>query len=616
MSTRTDPLLAALLENATAFLTVMTPDGRLIATGRESEAFGSVVGRHALEFTPPASQEVVKQALAQVCATKQPVTYEAGGYGENGEPDHVYHVRAVPIVVEGVVESIVIVPTDITERVRLERSLRESNESLKLAMAASGMGFWRWDMQHDRVEWDPRLCEIWGVESAPPDYESYRKLIHPDDLPAVEAAVRQAFEQGTYPTTEHRIFRANDGAERWILAAARVARDEAGRPLLLHGGGLDITDRKQLALKIEAAERVQAVGQLAAGIAHNFNNLLAVIMPTLSLALERPSLEDTSALKAALTATLQARELVKSMFALTAAPDAASRRSTDASEVVKRTVAMCRATFPRQIGIFCTLAPATAPVNVPANNLEQMLLNLLTNARDAIEDQPAGPAEIHVTLEYPHESASGIARITVTDTGIGMSAETRNRIFDPFFTTKARHRGTGLGLATVAARVRDAHGTIECTSQPGRGTTFTVELPLRPSSGKHPATDLAPPPARMSGRILIVDDEDMVRGTLRRIFRNAGLEVHEARSAEEARKILDQSNVDLLVLDDSMPHESGLAALPSLRARTQAPVVLFTGHAPEIPDDIAALVHKPARPEELLRIVHELLPTSGASKPP
>jgi len=615
MSGRADPVLVSLLQNTTSFLSVITPDGRIMATGRESEAFGSVVGRSVFEFTPPGSHEVLRQALAKLRETGQPVTYEAGGFGENGEPDHVYHVRAVPVITDGVMQAIVVVPTDITDRVRLERSLRESNETLRMAMSATGMGFWRWDILHDRLEWDQRLREIFGVERTPVDYVDYRKLIHPDDLPAVEGAVRQALEQGHYPTIEHRILRGNDGAERWILAVATVKRDDADKPIMLLGGGLDITDRKQLVRQMELAERVQAVGQLAAGIAHNFNNLLAVIIPTLSMAIDRPTPDDSTALKMGLTAALQARDLVKSMFALTAAPDPRARGSSDAGEVVKRTVAMARAAFPREIALACSVDPKPAPVSMPASNLEQVVLNLLTNARDAIQEQPGGPAEIRVTVGH-HKASGGtqdVARISVSDTGAGMTEETRRRIFEPFFTTKARDRGTGLGLATVAARVRSAGGNVACESQRGRGTTFTVELPLRPISGIFPAPEGVPLPARMSGRVLVVDDEDMVRGMLRRVFETAGLEVYEAASAEAARSVLERQPVDLVFLDHSMPAESGLAALPSLRARTRAPVVLFTGHAPSGPADIDALLRKPARPEEILRTAYELLPREGAT---
>jgi len=614
MSARTDPVLLSLLQNAASFLSVITPDGRIMATGRESEAFGSVVGRSVLEFTPPSSQEVLLNALAKVRETRQPVVYEAGGYGENGEPDHVYHVRAVPVVADGDLKAIVMVPTDITDRVRLERSLRESNDTLRMAMSATGMGFWRWDIPRDRVEWDQRLREIFGVERTPVDYGDYRKLIHPDDLPALEGAVRQALEQGVYPTIEHRIVRGNDGAERWLLAVATVKRDDAGKPVLLLGGGLDITDRKQLVRQMELAERVQAVGQLAAGIAHNFNNLLAVIIPTLSMAIDRPGADDGTSLKMGLTAALQARDLVKSMFALTAAPDPRARGSSDAGEVVKRTVAMARAAFPREIALSCQVDPAPAPVSMPASSLEQIVLNLLTNARDAIEEQPGGPAEVRVRVGYRKGAGGGrdLACISVSDTGAGMTEETRRRIFEPFFTTKARDRGTGLGLATVAARVRTAGGSVACDSERGRGTTFTVELPLRPISGIFSAPEVSPVPERMSGRILIVDDEDMVRGMLRRVFESAGLQVVEAASAATARVALERQTVDLVFLDHSMPAESGLAALPSLRARTQAPVVLFTGHAPAVPADIAALLRKPAPPDEILRTVHELLSRSAA----
>ena len=614
MSARTDPVLLSLLQNSASFMSVVTPDGRIMATGRESEAFGSVVGRSVLEFTPQNAHEIVLNALAKMRETRQPVTYEAGGYGENGEPDHVYHVRAFPVVVEGDLHAIVLVPTDITERVRLERSLRESNDTLRMAMSATGMGFWRWHILQDRLEWDQRLREIFGVEHAPIDYVEYRKLIHPDDLPAVEGAVRQALEQGTYPTLEHRILRGSDGVERWILAVATVKRDDAGKPALLLGGGLDITDRRQLGRQMEMAERVQAVGQLAAGIAHNFNNLLAVIIPTLSMAIDHPTPDDTATLKMGLTAALQARDLVKSMFALTAAPDPRARGSSDASEVVKRTVAMARAAFPREIALACHVDPAPAPVGMPASNLEQVVLNLLTNARDAVQEQPGQPADIRVTVTYRKGGETGrdMARIAVTDSGAGMTDQTRRRIFEPFFTTKARDRGTGLGLATVAARVRNAGGTVACDSQRGRGTTFTIELPLRPVSGLHAAPELVPVPARLSGRVLVVDDEDMVRGMLRRVFESAGLEVHEAASAAVARDVLERQTVDVIFLDHSMPDESGLAALPSLRARSRAPVVLFTGHAPSIPGDVAALLRKPAHPEEILRAVHELLPRTQA----
>ncbi len=335
MSARTDPVLLSLLQNATSFLTVITPDGRIMATGRESEAFGSVVGRSVLEFTPPGSHSVLLRALAKVRDTGQAISYEAGGFGENGEPRPCVPGarRAGRHRGRGPGDSCSCRRTSPSACAWSVRCAR-ANDTLRMTVAASGMGFWRWDILNDRLEWDERLREIFGVEQTPSDYQDYRKMIHPEDLPALEKAVRQAVEHGTYPTIEHRILRANDGAERWVLAAATIKRDDGGNPVMLLGGGLDITDRKQLLRQMELAERVQAVGQLAAGIAHNFNNLLAVIIPTLSMAIDHPSPDETTTLKMGLTAALQARDLVKSMFALTAAPDAQAHGSADAGEVV------------------------------------------------------------------------------------------------------------------------------------------------------------------------------------------------------------------------------------------------------------------------------------------
>jgi PAS domain S-box-containing protein len=608
-SMRSDPLLLALLEHSSMFINVVNPEGRFIATGRQPEAFGSVVGRSLFEFLEPASHHAVRDALAKARATRQPVTYECEGYAENGERGHVYQVRAVPIVTDDAVAAIVLVPTDITERVRLERSLRDSNDALHLAASATGIGFWRWDIPKNEIIWDERLLQIFGFERTPPDYQTYLEALDADNRAVVQDAVRQVFERGVYPTVEHRVRRANDGASRWVLAAATVEKDAQGRPAVLRGGVLDITERKELARQMERAERVQAVGQLAAGIAHNFNNLLAVIIPGLSFAVEDTTTNDDHGLQAALTAALQARDLVKSMLSLTAVPAADAHANADPAEVVRRTVEMCRATFPREIAIGCVIHPVSGRVGLVANSLEQIVLNLLTNARDALEGASGRRAEIDVTVEQVPGPAAMLqhVRITVTDNGAGMSDEVRRRLFEPFFTTKPRHRGTGLGLATVTARLREAGGSIECASRSGQGTTFVVELPLRPAAGTERPVSPEQPTIRLSGRVLIVEDEDLVRSMLRRVLENAGMEVVEASSAAEARAELDGQAVDVVVLDHSMHVESGLAALSSLRTRTRAPVLLFTGYAPEIPRGIAAFLRKPARPDELIAVIHELL---------
>jgi CheY-like chemotaxis protein len=195
-----------------------------------------------------------------------------------------------------------------------------------------------------------------------------------------------------------------------------------------------------------------------------------------------------------------------------------------------------------------------------------------------------------------------------------MSPEVQARVFEPFFTTKPAHRGSGLGLADALVRVRAAEGTITCQSTDGEGSTFTLLLPEAPAP--LPATAPAAAPLGSHGEmILLVDDEQAVRAVVARLLRQQGYKTTEARSAEEARAALSSHGADikLILLDQSMPHESGTEALPSLKRLSDAPVVLFTGGMAELPPGAASLLEKPATAADLLRTVRDLI--AQASKP-
>ncbi len=483
LTTGADPILRALGEHAPAFLNVVTPDGRSLATGRTSEGFGSVVGRSVFEFTDPGHHEAQRAALARVCATGAPVVYEVVGYGENGEPGHSYIVRAIPLLEAGKVGAIVLVPADITERVRLERSLAESEQALRLAVGAAKIGFWRWDMRADTIEWDRRVCEIWGVAETPASVDRYMALVHPDDRALIEGVVREVRETGVYPTLEHRLAATAGGGERWVLAAGSVLRDAKGKPSVLMGGVLDITEQKRMATQMERAERVESIGQLTAGLAHNFNNLLAVVVPNLELALAKAAEPQRSNLSVALDASLQARDLIKSLLELGRKRPALAREPADPRVVVGRVETICRMTFPRDITITHTIDPTVGHVSMPPTDLEQVLLNLLLNARDAVEKVEGPGRRIDLRLERLAGGAGAPSvRLQVADSGVGMTEDVRRRIFEPFFTTKPPYQGSGLGLANAAARVREAGGLLECESTPGVGTTLTLVLAEVPAS--------------------------------------------------------------------------------------------------------------------------------------
>jgi len=278
-------------------------------------------------------------------------------------------------------------------------------------------------------------------------------------------------------------------------------------------------------------------------------------------------------------------------------------------------VAICRSTFPREIQMTVTLDPNVGHVGIDASDLDQVVLNLFFNARDALERTTGRERLIEIILDgVVGQGTTKQVRLRVRDTGPGMSQEVQARVFEPFFTTKPAHRGSGLGLADALVRVRAADGTISCQSSEGEGSTFTLLLPEAPAP--LPATAPAAAPLGSHGElILLVDDEPAVRAVVARLLRQQGYRTMEARSAEEARAALSSHGADikLVLLDQSMPHESGTEALPSLKRLSDAPVVLFTGGVAELPPGASSLLEKPATAADLLRTVRHLI--AQASKP-
>jgi PAS domain S-box-containing protein len=607
-----DPVLRALIENAPTFLIVITPEGRFLATGRDSPAFGSLVGRSLFEFAEADQHAVMREAYARACATKQPVTYEAVGYGENGEPGHTWLTRVVPLIEAGAVNALLLIPADITDRVQLERSLSLSEQKLRLAVQATGMGLWSWDIVRDEVLWDRRALEIFGVSDPPRDYERYLSLIHPDDRARLREVVGRARDTGFYTPIEHRLARPAEIPERWVLGTGAIERDESGQPTMMMGGVLDITAQKQAAAQVSRAQRVEALGQLSAGLAHNFNNVLGTIIPNLELALEHAVADSAASISAALGASMQARDLVKRLLAITAPRSADAVKVSDPRAVVERAVALCRASFPREIQIDVTIAPGVGHAGMAATDLDQVVLNLLFNARDALEPTTGRPRTIAVHVDAPPDPGGPRVRVRVHDNGVGMSREVAARVFEPFFTTKPAHRGAGLGLADVLLRVRDAGGQIDVESALGDGTTFT--LVLQGTAAPAASTAPAAAPASAEGQtILIVDDEPALRAVVGRLLARAGYRVLEANNAEEARALLKVKHreIKLVLLDQSMPHESGPEALPSLKRLTAVPIVLFTGGISDLPPGAAAILEKPAQASELLRVVGDLVGRDG-----
>lgn len=442
--------------------------------------------------------------------------------------------------------------------------------------------------------------------------------VHPADRERVVQLRREA--TGAPFRAEYRML-TRDGRVRWIRDEQRMPVAARGVPQM-HGLLLDITEYRVLQEQVREAQRLESVGKLAGGVAHDFNNILCVIISFSALAMRRASdPANVRELAQIRRAAERAASLTKQLLAYSRR-QVLEARVLDLGACVVDLSDMLRHTVGEDIALSTDLSRTVVPVRVDRGQLEQVLLNLVVNARDAM---PSGGALyistrnrlIEARKAAPLGLVSGTyAEIAVTDTGTGMSDEVREHLFEPFFTTKEAGKGTGLGLATSYGIVRQSGGFIEVESEPGRGTTFRV---LLPGVAEAPAVDV---PAGEPGwgevgheTVLVVEDEPDVREVAVRILSEQGYRVYEAANGSDALEIVAvrAAEIQLLFTDVVMPGIQG----PELAKRTREirpdiRVLYMTGYSGEaLPlapaSGHAHLLRKPFAPEQLLQMVRRTL---------
>jgi two-component system cell cycle sensor histidine kinase/response regulator CckA len=557
-------------------------------------------------------------ATGEPWAAKEVLTAAAGGDGD----DLYFNLNFSPLRGEGnAIDAVLLHAYNVTELVRARHALRESEEKLRMAVDAAEIGLWSWELTTDEVGWSDTLCAIFGLapSAAPTGRAGYLELLYPEDRDQHAEVIRRGVAAGTWED-EFRIRRA-DGAVRWVLTKARVLHQEEGDVVL--GSVIDVTERRHRDEQLRKAQRLEAIGELTAGIAHNFNNMLMGVLPNLALSLKEAPPALVPLLRDAERATERAAELVSQLMTYAGRNRPAARRVESLAALADRTLAICRTTFDRAIAFETRYDPAASAL-IDAAQVEQAVLNILINARDALAASPAGSPRVLVEVDMvrargPQVSRHGdskerdYVRIRVGDNGAGMDGATLARIYEPFFTTKDVGRGTGLGLATAHAIVREHGGWITCDSVPGGGTTFSIHLP-----GESALPKVVVPPAleALPGggleTVLVIDDEASIRRVVALMLEPAGYTVRVAASGEEATRMLGDaqvaSEVALILLDVSMPGMPGRELRRLLgELAPQASVVYFTGHAFEgtAADDL--VLEKPVSHARLLATVREAL---------
>ncbi len=513
---------------------------------------------------------------------------------------------------------------DITERKRAEEKLRESEERFRELAETVQEVFWMNDPVKKQVLYvSPAYEKIWG-RSCASLYESsgtWLEAIHPDDRERILHAAATKMMRGDYNET-YRVLRP-DGSLRWIQDRAFPVYGAAGQVRRIVGTASDITERRQLEEQFHQSQKMQAIGQLAAGVAHDFNNILAAILGNVQLALQDTASEHParSSLDEIRKASVRGKSLVQQILAFSQ-QQRQERQVIELGPTVQEAVSLLRAVIPATVELVITIDAATPTVLADPTQLNQVIVNLCTNAWHALDDQPG---RIEVRLESVHLDGTTAGRLdgmrpgrvaclSVIDSGKGMDAVTLARIFDPFFTTKEPDKGTGLGLSVVHGIVRGHDGAIAVDSQPGRGTTFRVYFPAAASVASMPASTQAP--LQGAGQhILYLDDEEPLVFLARRMLERMGYRVTGfTRPAEAMQAFRDNPHqFDLVITDLNMSGVSGLRiAADMLKVRPDMPVALCSGHVSEqlrqqaTQVGIRKVLYKPNTIEELSTVIHQL----------
>jgi two-component system cell cycle sensor histidine kinase/response regulator CckA len=573
-----------------------------------------------LEVLHPDDRERIRAAWdAMLQGSRYHVEYRVRG--RDGDYRHIW-TRMVPIRdADGNIRELVGMSLETTAKHRAEAALRASEARLRRVLESDmiGIGFWN----GERVtEANDALLRLLGYERAEVEAGllDYRSLSPPHgdaDRPGItELMARRS--AGPYETE---LVRKDGSRVSVLVGGAMIEGDAEGLVFFV----LDLTERRRAEEQLRAAQRLETVGRLAGGIAHETNNQMSIVLGATHFLLQHEDLppdvrEDVDQIRKAAEHT---GNITRQLLAF-------SRRQIlqpqqlDVNYELRSLEPVIRRTLGAQIELAMHLAPELGLVRVDPGQLSQVVLNLVLNARDAMPDRGTLTiATTKVTLGTGATSALGesippgtYVVLSVSDTGVGIDRETLSRIFEPFFTTKPIGAGTGLGLSTVHGIVRQSSGYVAVESAPGRGTTFRVFLrhaAPEPKPRRSPTLDAAP---RGSATILMVDDQPQVLAMLARALRKEGYTVLEATTAADALSAASSTDLklDLLVTDLVMPQISGNELAGQIaRLRPDLPVLYTSGHADEemrqrgLLDVAQPFLQKPYSPEVLIERIRYLL---------
>jgi PAS domain S-box-containing protein len=583
-----------------------------------------------LDHVHPKDREKVLEAAAAVRSSFAPVESSYRIIRPDGE------VRFLRTIVEAIRDNrgtplrTVGSMQDVTEQVKAEQLLRESEERLKSAERLAHIGHWQWDLKSGQSIWSEECFRIFG---RPCDYtpgrDAFLQVVAPQDRERLEREVSHCLAEKGGGSIEFRIVWP-DGDLRTILSLSEVLRDEEGSPVRVFGAVQDITELRRAQEESAARQKLESVGTLANGIAHDFNNLLGGVLAQAELALSElaAGVNPEEELRAIRDVAIRGSEIVRELM-IYAGKENADVGLVDISGIVREMNELLKVSVSKHAVLETDLGKRLPAVRANAAQLRQVVMNLVTNASDAIGDRDG---VIHVTTRSvtagPKPFGGNFGRLPegdylelkVCDTGCGIPQEAQAKVFDPFFTTKSA--GHGLGLAIVHGIVRSLGGAIELTSEPGKGTTFQIWLPCAeatagPTRDATSGTGEVPGRSRVVATVLVVEDEDPLLQAVTKMLRRTGFEVLQAGDGTSAIDLLraNGDKIDMILLDVTIPGASSAEVVAeAAKVQPAAKVILTSAYSQEAlatpirASEAAGFIRKPFQLRDLVDTLRSALP--------
>jgi PAS domain S-box-containing protein len=637
--------LGALLKAGAIPITSIAPDGTVLSINEVGAAnlgvsVEKVVGQPIYEFLPEMA-ELLRARFKEVMEAGESRSFEDEVELPDGK--RVFQSIDAPIMdAGGKCLGVHVVSLDVTEHRSAERDLQAAAAQLKqaeeavqqaerrfqLAMEAVRDGVWDWDVETGDYDLSPNFYALVGYtedEIQEGRAEWFFGILHAEDRPRIQRLLEDHFKGLTEEYVAEYRWQHKNGSWRWAFSRGRVVEQTPdGSPKRMLGTTIDVTDRHELEARLLAAEKMEAIGRLAGGVAHDFNNLLTAVMGHLdflgSYQLPREAKQDIAQIS---TAVGRASKLTSQLLSF-ARRRMVQPQAVEINPLLRDLHKLLTGLLQANIEIVFKLGDQLPRVFLDPAQLEQIVVNLSLNARDAMGD--GGQLSFTTSVvdlddeyrrSHPEVAPGPHVLLEVSDTGVGMDAETLDHVFEPFYTTKAVGEGTGLGLASCYGIVKQAGGHVTVESEPGRGSCFGVYLPAVQSEGMGVAVESSgTAPEVPKPTVLVVEDDDLVRATAVRALEQRGFRVLEAASGDQALALpaLQNKTVDMLVTDVVMPGMTGRALAERLRARRPAMKVLYvSGYTADsvlrhgaLPDGVEFLA-KPFTPKTLGEKVAELL---------